>query len=599
MHILAVAALTGVVGLFASGFAANLAVDWYDVNAFEGAPQFFVASIALIALIAGGVVGFVTALLVRRSARFDAPKASSLSVATMLVLVVVLTGLARILADIPPQIDGEQLFLSVELRAPAGYASPASMPGVAYLKLGATGLIGVRKQETGPLFTEDARDVDGRWVIPGVARIFTSRGGRRIDAGIGASPIAGFDLPLAGHPGAESREWSAWLPRSGSGESPADQFSYRYRVVRQSEPLRVQSPGRFAIETVVSRFYTARGSSRVSALSHFRVSYDGRPVPGVGQLDSIASVNGPRTVLLVHAGPVSNRFGPVPNPCQLLIDNGSEVDVRPFGKCEGPIVGRPLTSDPHRFAAARDRDRPWGWVDRQTFETPGLFQVDGNILDTRTLSFVPVEFPENFGTRGLPPPLGLSPDGRSFVWFARGLPMDTPRLGVTEWAADNSYLVRIDRDRMRFIGFETLDPAWVAHHFEWRRGPDGIDVLTERPGFVPLPYRGHLTLRKRGEAQGYVLLPAGEPLRKEVVRILVEELHGERLSDTRDGTQRIRVNGTVLNVRVASNPHVAVTMDFGEADPDVMRTVAAHLDAAMATGKYDSLFGASAQSKAP
>ena len=59
------------------------------------------------------------------------------------------------------------------------------------------------------------------------------------------------------------------------------------------------------------------------------------------------------------------------------------------------------------------------------------------------------------------------------------------------------------------------------------------------------------------------------------------------------------MNGTVLNVSVASNPHVAVTMDFGEADPDVMQTVAAHLDAAMATGKYDSLFGASAQGKAP
>ena len=87
--------------------------------------------------------------------------------------------------------------------------------------------------------------------------------------------------------------------------------------------------------------------------------------------------------------------------------------------------------------------------------------------------------------------------------------------------------------------------------------------------------------------------------RKEVVRILVDELHGERLSDTRDGTHRIRVHGTVLNVSVASNPHVAVTMGFGDADPDVMRTVAAHLDAAMATGKYDRLFGVSAPAKAP
>jgi hypothetical protein len=119
----------------------------------------------------------------------------------------------------------------------------------------------------------------------------------------------------------------------------------------------------------------------------------------------------------------------------------------------------------------------------------------------------------------------------------------------------------------------------------------------ERPDFVPLPYRGHLTLGKAGEAQGYLLVPAGEPLRNEVVRMLVEELHGERLSDTRDGRQRVRVSGTVVNVSVASNPHVAVTMDFGEADPEVMRTVAAHLDAAIATSKCDGLFRTSARAR--
>ena len=164
-------------------------------------------------------------------------------------------------------------------------------------------------------------------------------------------------------------------------------------------------------------------------------------------------------------------------------------------------------------------------------------------------------------------------------------------LGVTDWKANRSYEVRIDRDRMRYIGFETLDPAWVAHHFAWQRGPDGVDVLKERPDFVPLPYRGHLTFGKPGEAQGYVLLPAGEQLRDEVVRILVEELHGKRLSDTRDGTRRIRLDGKVVNVRLGSTL-VAVTMNFGEADPELMRKVAAHLDAAMATGQYDALFRA-------
>jgi hypothetical protein len=301
-------------------------------------------------------------------------------------------------------------------------------------------------------------------------------------------------------------------------------------------------------------------------------------------------MNDPRTVLLVHA--------PDSPDCHLIVDNGSRVDVRPVGKCQAPIVGRPLTSDPHRFAVARDRTMGFGWVDRQTFATPGLFQVDENIFDSRDLTFTPVEFPSGFSARGLPPPLMLSPDERSFVWFAHGLSQDAPMLGVTDWKANRSYTVHIDRDRMRFIGFETLDPAWVAHHFEWRRGQNGVDVLVERPDFVPLPYRGHLTVGRSGEALGYVLLPAGEPLRNEVVRILVEELHGERLSDTRDGRQRIRLNGKVVYVDLGSTL-VAVNMDFGKVDPTIMRRVAEHLDAAIATGKYDALFRAPAQGKAP
>ena len=47
-----------------------------------------------------------------------------------------------------------------------------------------------------------------------------------------------------------------------------------------------------------------------------------------------------------------------------------------------------------------------------------------------------------------------------------------------------------------------------------------------------------------------------------------------------------------MNVSLGSTL-VAVTMDFGEADPELMRKVAAHLDAAMATGQYDALFRAS------
>jgi hypothetical protein len=58
----------------------------------------------------------------------------------------------------------------------------------------------------------------------------------------------------------------------------------------------------------------------------------------------------------------------------------------------------------------------------------------------------------------------------------------------------------------------------------------------------------------------------------------------------------VRVDGRVVHVSVGTTL-VAVTMDFGQADPGVMRKVAAHLDAALATGQYDALFRASTQRK--
>ena len=603
-RVAAVSALTGITGLLCSAVAGNLVVRWYDFNAFEGAPEFFVLVFALAGLIAGGLVGIVVSLLLAAASRFTPATAAGVSSAAMLVLVAASTGTSRLLADIPPEIDGEQVYLSVELRFPSGDASPSSMPGVGYLQLGATGIRGIRKLEKGLLFTEDARLVDGRWLVPGVVRIFTSRGGRTIEAGVGTSRLAAFIVPLPAQPMEENRAWSEWLPRLETGERAAEQFTYRYKVIRQSEPMRVESFGRLTVETIAQQtvihsfdarrrsrfFYTARSSERISALSDFRILHDGHVLPGFERAGAVALLKGSSpTALLVYAARSLES-----TPCYLLVDDGSEIEVRPFGSCQGPIVPRALTSDPHRFAEARDLDRASGWVDRQTFAMPGLFLVGGNVLDTRSLTATPIDLPPGGVPWGLPPPLALSPDERSFVWFTHSRSQERPMLGVTNWKANRSYAVRIDRARMRYIGFETLDPAWVAHHFAWHRGPDGVDVLEERPDFVPLPYRGQLTLGKPGEAQGYLLLPAGEQLRDEVVRILVEELHGKRLSDTRDGTRQIRLDGKVVKVSLGSTL-VAVNMAFGEGDPELMRKVATHLDAAMATGKYDALFRASAQ----
>ena len=52
---LLIALITGIVGLVTSAFAANLAIEWYQVPAYEGTGIFFVAPFAFLGLLAPAV----------------------------------------------------------------------------------------------------------------------------------------------------------------------------------------------------------------------------------------------------------------------------------------------------------------------------------------------------------------------------------------------------------------------------------------------------------------------------------------------------------------------------------------------------------------
>jgi hypothetical protein len=575
------ALVAGIVGFVTSSFAASRAIEWYQIPTYEGTGIFVIAPFAFLGLLVGCLAGLIGGQLSRRT---GLPRARAFlgSVGGVAVLVWAIAFVAWVLADIPPEIERKKLFLAIEVRTPAGSPSPATLPGVGYMKLGATRFSRVRRQVTGYLFVEDTKNEDGQWILPGAVPVFTSRGGRTIDVGIGDLSLASFALSLPAHPTSESRGWSGWLPPSEGARSTG--FTFRYKVLLQGEPLRMQSFGRFRVETIVNEFYTPQRSQRFVPISHFRVSYDDRPLSGFERSAYVAVLGAPVVALLAQADRP-------PGLCHVLTESGAVADVRPIGECRAPFVGHLLTSDSTRFAAAREQGLVLGWADQHTFGAPGLFQFGHNVLDTTTLTFSPFEAPRGFAPDK--PPLGLSPDERSFVWFSHDGSIDHPRLGVTDWKANRSYVLPIDRDRMRFTGFESLDPAWVAHHFAWRRDSRGVDVLEPRAAFVPLPYRGWRGPWEPGKPRGYTLLPAGEPLRNEVVRILVEELHGTRLSDDRNGTKRVRVNGKALNITLGLEM-VSVTMDFGRADAALLDMVAAHLDAAIGSGKYDALFRAPA-----
>jgi hypothetical protein len=93
-----------------------------------------------------------------------------------------------------------------------------------------------RKSETGELKLKEARQENGRWIIPGSVEVFTMRGKRSISAQLGGKYVAGFLVPLPARPGKKFEEWSDWQPRPRQGTWPDTNPSYRFRVQRVIPP---------------------------------------------------------------------------------------------------------------------------------------------------------------------------------------------------------------------------------------------------------------------------------------------------------------------------------------------------------------------------
>ncbi|MBL0170295.1 MAG: hypothetical protein IPP90_06105 [Gemmatimonadaceae bacterium] len=583
---LVVAALSAATGLVLAGFIASLATSWYRISSFEGGAGYFVIVIAIGGALVGGVVGLVVARAVAAGTNPGFLKAMGLALGAVTLIAVTIGGVARMRADVAPEADGDGLLMAVEFRWPAAdTVSPASYAGAGWTRLGTSEGRVTRKSEDGPLFVDLARYEDGHWVVPGAARLFTTRGDRVLDVGIGEKRFGGFLLSSKGNSNAPDTAWSAWFPHAKPGAPPLpDQFSYRFRVMRATEPVRTDAVGPFTIETLAGSFSHSGVDEPVSAHSTFRLAYRGQPMPSYQAVGAVAVVGGARTALLVQS---TNDAGDA--HCVMLTEDGSTVRSQPIGTCYGDITGEPLTADATVYHAARTRHSVSGWVDRATLATPGLYLVNNTVLDTRTLSFQELVDDPDARRMGSIPPVSLAPDERSFVWFSMDGSDHPPMVGVTEWKTGASYTFPIDASRMRIRDRDDVDPQWVAHHFSWVRGADGADRLVERPHFVPLPYRGLFLRGGPGDITQYTLSPGGSALRKAMVDVLIATLGARREPDELDGFYIVlTIDGKTVKGTIGGG--VSFSMGKGEGDPVLMTKVASTLDAAVATGKFDALF---------
>jgi hypothetical protein len=228
---LAVAVLTAVAGCLGAGFLADVCVGWYRISSREGNAGYFVAFMGLFGLVGGFVIGLVCARIVAGGATPGFLRGLGVALGAALGGLVLIAGAAWLGAEFPPTLDGQALDVEVEVRLPEGASQP--VPGGSFY-MTITADSGGRRQSLGPLRIEEARQVAGRWVLPGRADLSTTDPGKALGIEVGEGSTQYFRFPLPGQPTRADFAWSAWLTGPTRGDltpvPSAQAVEVRYRV---------------------------------------------------------------------------------------------------------------------------------------------------------------------------------------------------------------------------------------------------------------------------------------------------------------------------------------------------------------------------------
>ncbi len=225
--------LVAAIGLFCGGVIGSACIRWYRISSFEGKSGYFVVGMALL----GAFVCFVVALItVFPLAPTDGVGWLKALACASLIGIGLSGGIYTVcwmLADIPPEIDGQPLRLEVEIKLPIGRTlTPADRSSGNSLRLYSVVRKTGRKFEEGNLHLQHARLEEGRWIVPGSVELFTMRGSRSLIFNLGGAECMGYDIPLPARPTRIFLDWSQWGPRpkAPSPAWPETKHSYRFRV---------------------------------------------------------------------------------------------------------------------------------------------------------------------------------------------------------------------------------------------------------------------------------------------------------------------------------------------------------------------------------
>jgi hypothetical protein len=494
---LGVALVTAAGGLVLGGYIASLAVGWYRVSSFEGGAGYFVVALALLGFVVGAIVGLVMSRVVAESLHFGLWRTLLGAQVAIATIAVIVGGVARLAADVPPTLGGERLLLVVEVRWPSSVqASPATDTTPRRLRLYSLAGRTARNSQDGALWMEDARREDGRWTVPGAVAVYTSRGDRMLAIEPAPDGARGLLVPLPAHPRKAQLEWSDWMPRVPSGTPVADGFAMRFRVLPVSQPVRVQTFGPWRIATVADGFYdyeTSDGFRTLAASARFLIEHRGNRVTIDGtseygddlrvrfdRAESVALLPGAPDALLVRAA-TDLDTGPV----YLVQTKGDHVRVELVSQGLPLQDVPPLTNDTVRFRRARDSRVAPGTIDRTTFAEHGVYYFHDALLTTQPPSVRRFSTPSEITLDPNVRPLGMAPDGRTFARLGFADDDSSRVLVTTDVETGTTATVPIDAARTHLGEVAALDPAWLQHYYEWRRDGDAGYRLVAREDAGP------------------------------------------------------------------------------------------------------------------
>jgi hypothetical protein len=188
---------------------------------------------APLGVLAGSVVGIVSAVLVRRQGLAGFLVAEGWSLLIVCGLAGLLVGVPYLLSDKPPRIDGKRLELQFELRAPASFQIPDQPDGYSIR----VSLYTDNRQSRCAFVDWSAIRKDAAHItIPGNVPLLTHSRARSLFASIGNEPVASQFIELKIPPAPTKRDeiWSEWIfatQRADLTPVPEpERFAARYRV---------------------------------------------------------------------------------------------------------------------------------------------------------------------------------------------------------------------------------------------------------------------------------------------------------------------------------------------------------------------------------